>query len=386
MSHRSGKSALVFLLFAFCLFATQLVPDVAKQAEAAAAIKLKVDGRQLPVSQAPVMKNGRILVPMRDIFEALGAKVNWNSTQKSVTAVQGSTAVSLVIGSKSAKINARAAALEEPAQIVNGKTLVPVRFVSEALGAKVIWNVRSSTVAIVTPKLANQKAELTIAAAASLTDALNELKTSFQAEFPQYALSYSFGSSGKLATQIQQGAPADVFLSASKKDMDTLQGENLIVANSRIDFAANRLVLIAPQNTKLPVAGFDKINPQAISHLALGNPESVPAGRYGKEVLESVKLWDKLQSKIVFASDVRQVLTYVESGNADLGVVYTSDALSSDQIKILAIAEEKWHKPIVYPGAVVASSKAAAQASVFLDYLNSEKGRLILSKHGFYIK
>lgn len=378
----------VFLLFLFCvsLFAAQLLPVSAGVAQAASAIKVKVDGHNLAVNQPPVIKNGRMLVPMRAIFEALGARVTWNQANKTATAVQGSTTIVLTIGQKTAKVNQASKALDEAAQIISGRTMVPVRFVSESLGAKVIWNGHANTVAVVTPKLANQKADLTIAAAASLTDALNELKSTFNADYPNYHLTFTFGSSGKLATQIQQGAPADVFLSASKKDMDTLQTSKLVDTATRVNFAENRLVLIAPNDTKLPVAGFDKINPAAVKQMALGNPESVPAGRYGKETLQSVGLWDKLQSKIVFASDVRQVLTYVESGNVDLGAVYTSDALSSDKVKILAIADTKWHSPIVYPGAVVTTSKAAAEAEVFLDYLNSEKAMLILSKHGFYVK
>lgn len=386
MLSKQRKSVLLQFLFCFCLLAAQLLPASATEALAASAIKVKVDGQELSVSQAPAVKNGRMLVPMRDIFEAIGASVTWNKTQKTVAAVQGNTTVLLTIGSKTAKVNQTSKALDEAVEIISGKTMVPVRFVSETLGAKVIWNGHANTVAVVTPKLVNQKADLTIAAAASLTDALNELKISFNADYPNYHLTFTFGSSGKLATQIQQGAPADVFLSASKKDMDTLQNGKLIETNTRVNFAENRLVLIAPRDTALPVAGFDKINPDAIKQMALGNPDSVPAGRYAKETLETVKLWDKLQSKIVFASDVRQVLTYVESGNVDLGAVYTSDALSTDKVKILAIADPRLHSPIIYPGAIVNTSKAAAAASVFLDYLNSEKAMLILSKHGFYVK
>ncbi|MGO0062759.1 molybdate ABC transporter substrate-binding protein [Brevibacillus fluminis] len=380
------KSVLMLFLFCLSLLAAQIMPASTEVAQAAAAIHVKVDGRHLSVSQPPVIQNGRMLVPMRDIFEALGARVTWNGANKTATAVQGSTTIVLAIGQKTAKVNQSSKALDEAAQVISGKTMVPVRFVSETFGAKVIWNEHARTVAVVTPKLANQKADLTIAAAASLTDALNELKTSFNADYPNYHLTFTFGSSGKLATQIQQGAPADVFLSASKKDMDTLEASKLIAPSTRVNFAENRLVLVAPKDTKLPVAGFDKINPDAIKQMAIGNPDSVPAGRYAKETLTNVGLWDKLQSKIVFASDVRQVLTYVESGNVDVGAVYTSDALSTDKVKILAIADTKWHSPIVYPGAVVNTSTFASEADVFLDYLNSEKAMLILSKHGFYVK
>ncbi len=230
------------------------------------------------------------------------------------------------------------------------------------------------------------KTELIVAAAASLTDALNELKSSFEQEHADIQLTYTFGSSGKLAQQITQGAPADIFLSASKKDMDNLQKKNLIAADSRTDFAANELVLITRKDSPLSISSFEKLSQASVAHLAIGNPESVPAGRYAKETFETLNMWNALTSKLVLASDVRQVLTYVESGNVDLGVVYTSDALSSDKIKILATAKPEWHNPIVYPGAVISTSKYAAQANVFLDYLTSEKGISILQKHGFYVK
>ncbi|MGC5325505.1 molybdate ABC transporter substrate-binding protein [Brevibacillus sp. SYSU BS000544] len=336
------KSYLFLFMLSLSLIAAQFSPAFVKQAEAAGAISLKVDGKALSVSQPPVIKEGRTLVPMRDIFEALGATVEWNGSQKTVIAKQAATTIQLQIGSKTAKINSKSVTLEVAAQTVNNKTMVPLRFISEALGANVIWNGHANSVAIVTPKLMGQKANLTIAAAASLTDAMNELKTGFSEEYPNYNLTFTFGSSGKLLTQIQQGAPVDVFLSASQKEMDTLQSTSSLVPNTRVNFAGNQLVLIAPKDSKLPLTSFDKIDVASLKQIAFGNPESVPAGRYAKETFESVKLWDKLQGKIVYGSDVRQVLTYVESGNVDLGVVFTSDALSTDKVKILGIANEKW--------------------------------------------
>ncbi|MGD8189939.1 molybdate ABC transporter substrate-binding protein [Brevibacillus ginsengisoli] len=383
---RQFKSIAFFVLLTFSLLLTQVTPLFTTQVEAASSISLKIDGKTQTVSQPPVIINGQTLVPMRDIFEALGAKVTYNPSSKIVAGTKGSTSIELKIGEKTAKIDKKSVSLEVPAQIIHSKTMVPVRFISESLGAKVIWNSHSSTVSIVTPALQNQKAELTISAAASLTDALNELKQSFQTDFPNYPLTFTFGASGKLATQIQQGAPADVFLSASPKEMDTLQSSNLILQSSRIIFAHNQLALVAPKDTKLPVVGFDQLNPASIHQMTMGNPDSVPAGRYGKETLENLKLWDSLKDKVVYGSDVRQVLTYVESGNVDAGIVFVSDALSTDKIKILAIAKPEWHKPIQYPGAVISASKHPAQADVFLDYLNSAKGISILQKHGFYVK
>lgn len=233
------------------------------------------------------------------------------------------------------------------------------------------------------PAPSAEKAELMISAAASLTDALNELKTSFETEHPNITLTYNFGSSGKLAQQIEQGAPTDLFLSASKKDMDKLQEKEQIVKDSRVDFAKNELVLIAGSNSTLAISSFEQIDPAKVQHFAIGEPESVPAGRYTKEVFENLKLWDKLKSKFVLGSDVRQVLTYVESGNADAGVVYSSDAVVAKNVKVLATAKPEWHKPIVYPGAVVAASKHQEEAKAFLAYLTSDKGKEVLKKYGF---
>ncbi|SFJ01951.1 molybdate ABC transporter substrate-binding protein [Thermoflavimicrobium dichotomicum] len=225
--------------------------------------------------------------------------------------------------------------------------------------------------------------ELRITAAASLTDALNELKASFEKEHPNIKLSFQFGSSGKLARQIEQGAPSDLFLSASKKDMDDLQSKKLVVEHSRVDFAQNELVLITPKDKSFSISSFEQIRPDQIQHFAIGEPESVPAGRYTKEALQKLKLWDKLEKKFVMGSDVRQVLAFVESGNAEMGIVYASDAQTAKNVKVLATAKPEWHKPIVYPGAIIAHSAHQKEAQTFLSYLNSEAGKQVLKKYGF---
>lgn len=228
-----------------------------------------------------------------------------------------------------------------------------------------------------------EEVELLISAAASLTDALEELKATYEDEHEGVKLTYNFGSSGKLATNIENGAPSDVFLSASTKDMDELSDKELIVENSRVDFTSNVLVLIANKDSDSTVDSFETIDPADIQHFAVGEPETVPVGRYTKETFEHLNLWDALQDKLVLGSDVRQVLTYVEMGNADYGVVYSSDAFISDDVKVLAESDPEWHAPIVYPGAVVATSKHQEAAQEYLDFLTSDKGREALQKFGF---
>ncbi|MFS0574996.1 molybdate ABC transporter substrate-binding protein [Sporosarcina sp. 179-K 3D1 HS] len=227
------------------------------------------------------------------------------------------------------------------------------------------------------------KVELMVSAAASLTDALTDIKRTYESRQEGVTLTFNFGSSGKLATQIEQGAPADVFLSASEKDMDGLEAKGLIVEHSRVDFTSNSLVLISAKESTLGIPSFPEINPRSIQHLAIGEPEAVPVGWYTKEVFEHLGLWEPLQDKLVLGSDVRQVLTHVEMGNADLGVVYSSDAAISDKVKVLAEANGEWHTPIVYPGAIIRESEHQQAAQAFLDYLISDDGEELLRKCGF---
>lgn len=228
-----------------------------------------------------------------------------------------------------------------------------------------------------------EKVELHISAAASLTDALDDFKKTYEKDHDNVELKFMYGGSGKLATSIENGAPADVFLSASKKDMDALEDKELLDASSRKDFTRNALVLIANEDSDSTLSSFDDIDAAEIDHFVIGEPESVPAGRYTKEVFEHLKLWEPLQDKLVLASDVRQVLTQVELGNADYGVVYSSDAFISDKVKVLAEADPSWHEPIVYPGAVLKDSKHTDEAQQFFEALLSEQGQETLAKYGF---
>lgn len=230
---------------------------------------------------------------------------------------------------------------------------------------------------------AHESVELMVLAAASLTDALNSLKSSYELNHPGVKLTYSFGSSGKLAQQIEQGAPADLFLSASQADMNTLDEKQLILPDTRVDFSGNALALITAKESNVAISSFEELNDASLQHIAAGAPESVPAGRYTKEVLENLKIWDSLSDRLVFGSDVRQVLTFVEAGNAEVGVVYSSDAATSEKVKVLAEAKEDLHGPIVYPGAVVRDSAHVEAAKEFLSYLTSEEGKKVLREYGF---
>jgi molybdate transport system substrate-binding protein len=224
---------------------------------------------------------------------------------------------------------------------------------------------------------------LTVSAAASLKDAIVDAEAAYRQSHAHVDFSNNFGSSGTLAAQIEQGAPADVFLSAAAKPMDDLERKGLIASGSRRNLLRNSLVLIAPRDSKLQ--DFQGLTGGSVRLIALGDPESVPASEYGRQALSSLHLWDKLNTKLVLAKDVRQVLTYVETGNADAGLVYATDALTSGKVRVIASAPESTHDPIVYPVAAVRGSSNEEAARGFIDYLASPAAQAIFKSHGFTI-
>ncbi|QBQ07098.1 molybdate ABC transporter substrate-binding protein [Sporosarcina pasteurii] len=227
-----------------------------------------------------------------------------------------------------------------------------------------------------------EKVVLTISSAVSLSDALEEIKTIYERDH-SVRLTFNLGGSGSLAQQIQQGAPVDIFISANENWMDTLVHNDLIDEQSLVTITGNRLVLIAQKGSKLHFPSVDQIIPEKVNQIAIGNPESVPAGKYTQEALQTANLWNDLEEKLILGKDVRQVVTYVETGNVDIGFVYESDALSAEQISILATVPENSHDKITYPGAILASSKHAHEAKDFLTFLTSEQSQQVFEKYGF---
>lgn len=225
--------------------------------------------------------------------------------------------------------------------------------------------------------------EMTISAAASLKDVIVETETAYEQGHANIYFANNFGSSGTLAVQIDEGAPVDIFISAAAKPMDDLAARGLIVAGTRRNLLRNTLVLIAPLDSK--IHDFQGLTDRSIRLIALGDPASVPAGEYGKQTLSSLRLWDQLNKKFVFGKDVRQVLTYVETGNADAGLVYATDAMTSSKVRVIAYAPESAHEPIVYPAAVVKGSRSEEAARRFIDYLASPAAQAVFHNHGFTI-
>ena len=229
------------------------------------------------------------------------------------------------------------------------------------------------------------KTELTVSAAISLKDALDEVKQVYGSANPGVSLAMNYGGSGTLQIQIEQGAPVDIFLSAAPKQMDALAAKGLLLDGTRGDLLRNDVVLIVPKDSSLQIASFQDLARTDIKKVALGEPATVPAGQYAKEVLTSLGIYDAVNAKAVLAKDVRQVLTYVETGNVDAGIVYATDALSSSKVNVVATAPENSHDPVIYPAAVVKDSKNPAAARAFLDFLSGAQARTIFQKYGFAI-
>lgn len=228
------------------------------------------------------------------------------------------------------------------------------------------------------------KVALTISAAVSMSDAMNKIQKLYQTANPNVTLTMNYGSSGALEQQIEHGAPADIFVSAANKQMDQLEAKNLVLAGTRKVLVQNHLVLIIPKGSTA-VASFDDLTKSAVKFLAIGEPSSVPAGQYAQESLTKMGLWDKLQPKLVMGKDVRTVLTYVASKNADAGLVYSTDALTSKDVRVIATAPEDSHSPIVYPAAVISASKNQAAAKAFEAYLSGPLATAIFRGYGFAV-
>lgn len=229
---------------------------------------------------------------------------------------------------------------------------------------------------------AQQQATLTVSAAISLKDALDELGGVYEQRHPGAKVTFNYGGSGTLQHQIEQGAPVDIFFSAAEKQMDALESAGWIVPSTRRDVLANELVLIAPASSK-EIKDFGDLARPEVKIIALGEPATVPAGMYAREVLEHLGLLAQTEKKTVLAKDVRAVRTYVETGDADAGFVYRTDAQGSAKIRIVAAAPAGSHEPIVYPAAIVKQSTQVAAARAFLEFLSGEDAREVFTKYGF---
>ncbi|WP_126147935.1 molybdate ABC transporter substrate-binding protein [Synechococcus elongatus] len=225
--------------------------------------------------------------------------------------------------------------------------------------------------------------ELLVAAAASLQNPLQEITTLESVDAPKMTVRYTFAPSGALQRQIEQGAPIDVFISAAQKPMQLLQKQGLVLPETQTELLTNQLVLIVPKIADSNITSFQDLLKPTIQRLAIGEPRSVPAGQYAIEVLQNLGILDQLQSKLVLSNNVKAVLTAVETGNVDAGIVYLTDAQGSNQVIVTCTADPELHSPIIYPVAVLRSSQSIPQAKQYLKFLKGELAQAVFKRYGF---
>ena len=233
-----------------------------------------------------------------------------------------------------------------------------------------------------TPEPAPDPVELYVAAAASLTDVIAEIAEEYKTVAPHVTIIPTFASSGALQTQIEEGAPADIFLSAAQKQMDALADGGLIIDSTRSNLLVNKVVLIVPADSDADITSFEDVATDKVTMVAIGD-ETVPVGQYAQEIYTFLGTWDAIQAKANLGADVRAVLTWVESGDVDCGIVYATDAASTEGVKVICEAPEGSHKPVIYPGAVVAATEQQAEAEAFLEFLTGDVAVAAFENAGF---
>ena len=229
-----------------------------------------------------------------------------------------------------------------------------------------------------------EETEILVAAAASLKNAYEEeLIPMFEEQYPGVTVKGTYDSSGKLQTQIEEGLEADVFMSAAKKQMKALDEEGMIDSDSIVDLLENKIVLIVPTGSDKGIQSFEDI--VKADSIALGDPASVPAGQYSEEALTNLGLWDQIQDKTSFGTNVTEVLNQVAAGSADAGIVYATDAASmADQVEVVAEAPEGSLKTrVIYPVAVVKDSANAEVAANFVEFLTTDEAMKVFEAYGF---
>ena len=223
--------------------------------------------------------------------------------------------------------------------------------------------------------------ELLVFAAASLRDVVTPLGEEFQSEH-NIKVRFSFAGSVTLSQQLLRGAPGDLFIAAGADPMDRLDREGLLALDSRRVLLTNQLVLVAPTDTKDGRATLDEALANS-NRIALADPQLAPAGQYAREALQSLGLWDELKPKMVFGGDVRTSLAYVESGNADVGLVYQTDAMITSKVRVAQVVPAEFHSAIIYPVAVLERSDRKEAAVKFLAFLQQDAAAAQFHRHGF---
>lgn len=228
--------------------------------------------------------------------------------------------------------------------------------------------------------------EVNLAAAASLKECMNEIIQQYQQANPGIKIVPNYEASGKLKTQIEHGAPADLFIPADQDKMNLLEKKGLLQPGTRCNLLENKVVLIVPADSKLQLKRFEDLATDKLKEksIAIGDPGVVPAGKYAVEIFRNLNIADAVMPKTVFAQNVRAVLTFVAQGEVEAGVVYETDAkLMANKVRVAASAPAGSHGPIVYPAAVIAAGAAKAEGEKFLNYLKTPPAAAVFQKYGF---
>ena len=225
-------------------------------------------------------------------------------------------------------------------------------------------------------------ADLTVSAAASLTNAFKDIGAAFEKAHPDTKVQFNYAASGALLQQIAKGAPVDVFASADQETMDQAEQQQLVKPGTRVNFVSNSLVVVVPFDASAAPKTLNDLTAPAIRKVAIGVPASVPVGRYTKAVLEKANLWTPIEAKMIGAQSVRQALDYVARGEVEAGFVYGTDAaIMPDKVKVAFVVPTD--KPVLYPIAPIAASQNAAAAQKFVAFVASPAGQTILAQYGF---
>ncbi len=238
--------------------------------------------------------------------------------------------------------------------------------------------------AVMLAVLPGRAADITVFAAASLTDSVKQIADDYTKATGQRAL-FNFGASSTLARQIEEGAPADIFFSADEAKMDALEKKNLILPGTRKTRLSNSLVIIVAADSSLRINSATNLADADVRHIAVADPKTVPAGIYSREYLQKLKLWDAIEPKVIPVDNVRAALAAVESGNIEAGMVYKTDASISKKVKLACEISPAEGPKISYPVAVVKESRHQAAAKAFVDYLNGEEAGKIFERYGFIV-
>ncbi|WP_406670542.1 molybdate ABC transporter substrate-binding protein [Methanolobus sp. ZRKC4] len=233
------------------------------------------------------------------------------------------------------------------------------------------------------PSEQTEPTQITVSAASTLTESFEEIVEQFKIENPEIDVQLNLASSGALRMQIEAGAPIDVFASASQQHMNLLDEKEMIVKDSRTDFAQNSMVLIVPITSELEITSVDSLLNDSVKRFVISDPEISPAGTYSKQSLVESGLWNELEGKAVLAETVKQVLVYVERGEVDAGFVFMTDAKIAKKDTIKIISTIPTSTDISYPITVLESSEHKKESQMFVDFVTGQKGRSILESHGF---